>query len=226
MAGWRGLLLFPRIGRRFIESLSSAYKPFDMLRRTITQRLFTSAAFVRPRVSVSLPAATRVSAVRSLSFTTPRWDHVADAEEQIRIGTDHMNNGAIDMAMNSYHRSVQLAPSAAGYFNIGVCYFQMGKHRDAIQAFERSLEYSPNSADAHTNIASAYLMLKDVKSAMRHLEQASNFNPLDGEVQFNLAVVKEATGDLEGAKARFERAKDLGIDKAQQALDKLAKKMQ
>lgn len=30
-------------------------------------------------------------------------------------------------AMNSYHKSVQIAPSGAGYFNIGVCYFQMGK---------------------------------------------------------------------------------------------------
>lgn len=28
--------------------------------------------------------------------------------------------------MNSYHKSVQTAPSGAGYFNIGVCYFQMG----------------------------------------------------------------------------------------------------
>jgi hypothetical protein len=29
--------------------------------------------------------------------------------------------------MNSYHKSVRIAPSGAGYFNIGVCYFQMGK---------------------------------------------------------------------------------------------------
>ncbi|KAF7731687.1 hypothetical protein EC973_008858 [Apophysomyces ossiformis] len=127
--------------------------------------------------------------------------------------------------MNSYHRSVQIAPSGAGYFNIGVCYFQMGKHRDAIKAFEQSLEYSPNSADAHTNIASAYLMLKNVPEAVKHLEQASNFNPLDGEVQYNLGCVYEATGNLEGAKTRFERAKDLGIAKADDALTKLAKKM-
>jgi tetratricopeptide (TPR) repeat protein len=146
--------------------------------------------------------------------------------------------------MHSYHKSVQIAPSGAGYFNIGVCYFQMGtknaeilysiyiltllligKHKDAIKSFERSLEYTPNSADAHTNIASGYLMLKDTTNAIKHLEQASNFNPLDGEVQYNLACVYEAVGRLEDAKTRFERAELMGIDRAVTALEKLKQKM-
>lgn len=100
-----------------------------------------------------------------------------------------------------------------------------GKHRDAIEAFKKSLEFQPNQADAHTNIASAYLMLKNVKEAVQHLEQASNFNPLDGEIQYNLGCVYEATGNLDGAKTRFERAEMLGIPKAKEALEKLAKKL-
>ena len=127
--------------------------------------------------------------------------------------------------MHSYHKSVQIAPSGAGYFNIGVCYFQMGKYKDAIQSFERSLEYTPHSADAHTNIASGYLMLKDTAKAIQHLEQASNFNPLDGEVQYNLGCVYEAVGRLEDAKTRFERADLAGSERAQKALDKLKQKM-
>lgn len=148
--------------------------------------------------------------------------------------------------MHSFHKSVQAAPSGAGYFNIGVCYFQMGnyklyfstwpsfhltlytrtgKHKDAIKSFERSLEYTPNSADAHTNIASSYLMLKDTANAIKHLEQASNFNPLDGEVQYNLACVYEAVGRLQDAKVRFERAGLMGIDRAITALEKLKKKL-
>ncbi|KAI7904415.1 uncharacterized protein BX663DRAFT_550797 [Cokeromyces recurvatus] len=150
---------------------------------------------------------------------------ISEAEEQIKIGTDYLNKGSLDMAMHSYHKSVQIAPSGAGYFNIGVCYFQMGKHKDAIKSFERSLEYTPHSADAHTNIANAYLMLKDTKNAIQHLEQASNFNPLDGEVQFNLACVYEAVGRLNEAKTRFERAELLGIDKAVSGLERLKKKL-
>lgn len=102
--------------------------------------------------------------------------------------------------------------------------YTSGKHRDAIKAFERSLEYEPNQADAHTNIASAYLMLKNVPEALKHLEQASNFNPLDGEIQYNLGCVYEAIGKLDAAKTRFERAHILGIAKAEEALLKLAKK--
>jgi tetratricopeptide (TPR) repeat protein len=103
--------------------------------------------------------------------------------------------------------------------------FELGKHKDAIKSFERSLEYTPNSADAHTNIASGYLMLKDTANAIKHLEQASNFNPLDGEVQYNLACVYEAVGRLNDAKTRFERAEMMGIDRAVTALEKLNKKM-
>lgn len=114
---------------------------------------------------------------------------------------------------------------AVGYFNIGVCYFQMGKHKDALNAFQKSLDLQPNQADAHTNMASSCLMLKDVPTAIRHLEQASNFNPLDGEIQYNLGMVYEATGNLDGAKTRLERASMLGISRAGEALEKLAEKM-
>ncbi|KAG2220240.1 hypothetical protein INT45_008781 [Circinella minor] len=169
--------------------------------------------------------AIRTTARRTIFATRPRFDRYSDAEEQMKKGSEHLNEGSIDMAMHSYHKSVQLVPSAPGYFNIGVCYFQMGKHQDAIRSFERSLEFEPNQADAHTNIASAYLMLKNVPEAIKHLEQASNFNPLDGEIQYNLGVVYEATGKLDEAKTRFERAETLGVDKAEEALDKLAKKM-
>ncbi|KAG2230299.1 hypothetical protein BDF21DRAFT_335388 [Thamnidium elegans] len=162
---------------------------------------------------------------RTFFVSAPKFDRLAEAEEQIKIGSDHMNQGSLDMAMNSYHKSVRIAPSGAGYFNIGVCYFQMGKHRDAIKSFTRSLEYEPNSADAHTNIASCYLMMKDTENAVKHLEQASNFNPLDGEVQYNLACVYEALARLDDAKTRFERAALLGIDKAETALEKLKKKL-
>ncbi|KAL0074522.1 hypothetical protein J3Q64DRAFT_1832669 [Phycomyces blakesleeanus] len=194
----------------------------SIIRQLTTKRL-PFPVTIRAAVHVA-PRVTHI-ATRKFTVSAPKFDRIADAEEQIKLGTEHMNNGSIDMAMNNYHKSVQIAPSGAGYFNIGVCYFQMGKHKDAIKSFERSLEFTPHSADAHTNIASAYIMLKDIPNAIKHLEQASNFNPLDGEVQYNLACVYEATGKLKDAKTRFERAADLGIAKAEASLAKLAKKM-
>ncbi|KAI8371862.1 hypothetical protein BD560DRAFT_105812 [Blakeslea trispora] len=188
-----------------------------LLRRVVLQRPMARM----PMMSTVLPKIQK----KTFFINAPKFDRISDAEEQIKIGSDYMNKGSIDMAMHSYHKSVQIAPSGAGYFNIGVCYFQMGKYKDAIKAFERSLEYTPNSADAHTNIASGYLMLKDTTRAIQHLEQASNFNPLDGEVQYNLGCVYEAVGRLEDAQTRFERADLAGIERAQKALDKLKQKM-
>ncbi|KAI8877264.1 TPR-like protein [Backusella circina FSU 941] len=195
------------------------------IRRIVTQRTITRLSTVPKAIPRVWVQPTQVM-TRSFHVAQPRFDRISDAEEQIKLGTDYLNKGSIDMAMNSYHKSVRIAPSGAGYFNIGVCYFQMGKHKDAIKSFERSLEFTPNSADAHTNIASAYLMLRDTDNAIKHLEQASNFNPLDGEVQYNLACVYEATDRLDDAKTRFERASMAGIERAEAALEKLEKKMQ
>ncbi|CAO0802553.1 unnamed protein product [Mucor circinelloides] len=196
----------------------------NILRRAILSRATVRTCPLPVKRAVIRPSVQHVFS-RSFSVNFPKLDRISDAEEQIKIGADYMNKGSLDMAMNSFHKSVQAAPSAAGYFNIGVCYFQMGKHKDAIKSFERSLEYEPNSADAHTNIASGYLMLKDTTNAIKHLEQASNFNPLDGEVQYNLACVYEAVGRLQDAKIRFERAGIMGIDRAVTALEKLKKKL-
>ncbi|KAI9491268.1 hypothetical protein BDB00DRAFT_833744 [Zychaea mexicana] len=196
-----------------------------MLTRAITRLSYRRA--ITPLYRAQPVAATRTPrAVRTFFATRPKFDRFDDAEEQMKKGSEYLNEGSLDMAMHSYHKSVQLAPSAPGHFNIGVCYFQMGKHQDAIRAFERSLEFDPNQADAHTNIASAFLMLKNVPEAVKHLEQASNFNPLDGEIQYNLGCVYEAMGRLDDAKTRFERAQVLGIDKADEALDKVTTKLE
>lgn len=94
----------------------------------------------------------------------------------------------------------------------------MGKHKDAIQAFEKSLELQPHNADAHTNIANCYLMLKDIKSGVKHLEQATNFNPLDGEAQYNLGCVYDAMGETDKALLRLQMASDAGIAMATKKL--------
>lgn len=50
-------------------------------------------------------------------FTSPaRFDSLAEAQEQIKKGTEYLNQGSLDMAMHSYHKSVQIAPSGKDGF--------------------------------------------------------------------------------------------------------------
>lgn len=52
-------------------------------------------------------------------FTSPtRLDSLADAQEQIKKGTEYLNQGSLDMAMHSYHKSVQIAPSGMDSFSV------------------------------------------------------------------------------------------------------------
>ncbi|KAH8552538.1 hypothetical protein BGW37DRAFT_489356 [Umbelopsis sp. PMI_123] len=200
--------------------IHAMYRLAKILTRTSTIRHLRVPVTYR---NVNAIAPSRVNYIRAISTTRPLLNK-ALAQEQLDLGSEYLNKGSIDMAMNSYQKSVQIAPSGAGYFNIGICYFQLGKYKDAIQSFEKSLELQPRNADAHTNIANGYLKLKDIKNAVTHLEQATNFNPADGEIQYNLGCVYEALGDVDKAKKRLQMASDAGIDMATTKLQQIEAK--
>jgi len=71
-------------------------------------------------------------------------------------------------------------------------------------------------ADTHTNLGAAYILSQPPQpdKALDHLQKALMVNPDDGEVCFNLAAVLEATGELDEALVAYERAKKLGIQRA------------
>ncbi|KAG2181369.1 hypothetical protein INT43_008952 [Umbelopsis isabellina] len=205
------------------KNLLKMYRLTKVTTRAATLRVLKPVTG-SPRVSLPVWQHGTRYATRALSTSRPLMDRAKDAQSHLDLGTEYLNKGSIDMAMNSYHQSVQIAPSSAGYFNIGICYFQMGKHKDAIQAFEKSLGLQPHNADAHTNIANCYLMLKDIKSGVKHLEQATNFNPLDGEAQYNLGCVYDAMGETDKALLRLQMASDAGIAMATKKLKQVKAK--
>jgi tetratricopeptide (TPR) repeat protein len=62
--------------------------------------------------------------------------------------------------------------------NLGVAYFDSGKHEEAIESYKHAIRIDPDDADAHYNLGDAYLLLKDRSSA---LEQYKILKNLDSE---------------------------------------------
>lgn len=71
-------------------------------------------------------------------------------------------------------------------------------------------------ADTHQNLGSAHILSVPPRPdlALFHLQNALELRPDDGETCWNLAAVLEATGDWDEALVAYQRADDLGIERA------------
>ncbi|KAK9670898.1 hypothetical protein K7432_017282 [Basidiobolus ranarum] len=156
--------------------------------------------------------------------TPPLYNNVSgtfsEAEEQaqqfLEEGTEALNNGELEKAIVSYKKSVDAKPTATGYYNIGVCYYQLQKPQEAVDAWTKSLNLSPSHSDLHLNLASVYYMhLKNSEKALEHIEEASKLSPYDGEIFYNYGVLLDASGKLEDAVEKYRAAKELGIERAE-----------
>ena len=70
-------------------------------------------------------------------------------------------------------RLVQEDPlDAIEYFNLGLAYMAMGRHRQEIDAYLEAIRIDSNYARAHFNLAMAYDILKNSEAAISHARRA------------------------------------------------------
>ena len=70
-------------------------------------------------------------------------------------------------------RIVQEDPlDAIEYFNLGLAYMAMGRHRQEIDSYLEAIRLDSSYAKAHFNLAMAYDILKNVEAAISHARRA------------------------------------------------------
>ena len=70
-------------------------------------------------------------------------------------------------------RLIQEDPlDAVEYFNLGLAYMGMGRHRQEINSYLEAIRLDSSYAKAHFNLAMAYDVLKDGKIAISHARKA------------------------------------------------------
>ena len=63
---------------------------------------------------------------------------------------------------------------AVQYFNLGVAYMAMGRHREEIDSYLEAISLNSNYAQAHFNLSIVYDTLKNGKEAISHARKAEN----------------------------------------------------
>ena len=61
---------------------------------------------------------------------------------------------------------------AIEYFNLGLAYMAMGRHRKEIDSYLEAIRLDSNYARAHFNLAMAYDILKNSEAAISHARKA------------------------------------------------------
>ena len=61
---------------------------------------------------------------------------------------------------------------AVEYFNLGLAYMRIGRHRQEIDSYLETIRLDSNYAKAHFNLAMAYDMLKNGEAAIIHARKA------------------------------------------------------
>ena len=66
---------------------------------------------------------------------------------------------------------------AVAYHHLGVDYAQLGKYKEAIEAFKKAIRLDPDFADAHYALGLTYLMLNDAGSSFEQYEILKRLDP-------------------------------------------------
>ncbi|KAJ3145668.1 hypothetical protein HDU89_006903 [Geranomyces variabilis] len=212
-------------------SNSTRFLASALVRRSIRAPVANAAAvapLARPTASTrrSLPLS---AAFQHFSTTSRARASAADppsagsaealAQEWFVKGTNKWNEDDIQGALECFEKSIWTKATGDAYYNIANCQLQLGKYEAAAKSWSKSIELSPDRADAHVNLANVHaLILKDIDTALPLYAEALRLAPTDGDIHFNYAAVLDAKGELEKAIEHYRLAVQHGTAVAEKNL--------
>jgi len=92
-----------------------------------------------------------------------------------------------------------VSPQAKEHYDKGVQFSMQKKLPEAIAEYKKSLEYNPESAEAHSNLGFAYFDSGDTDQAIAEQAEAVRINPEFSNAYYGLAMAHEKKGSTQEA---------------------------
>lgn len=126
-------------------------------------------------------------------YKTVNKPHVHAREKQ---SAPHGDMTGINAAKEEVRQHPEKAESWA---NLGNLYFDSGRHEEAIESYEKSLEIEPGNPNVLTDLGVMYRRNGNPKKAVEAFERAAGINPKHETALFNKGIV--LLHDLESPEA-------------------------
>ncbi|MDX1606753.1 MAG: tetratricopeptide repeat protein, partial [Candidatus Competibacterales bacterium] len=129
----------------------------------------------------------------------------ADGEILRRLGDLYARRGDWEMATHHLQQAVvryrrtRPAQRADLCFELGNALCELGRHGDAIPAYEEALELAPDDAELHNNLANALLAAGRAADAVGHYRKALKGASREPGLWCNLGEALQQTGHAEDA---------------------------
>ena len=184
---------------------------FDLLTRQQNTR--GSWGCQRTRVARRLPALVLLAAVGAASCgppPEPRNPTATAAAELRGQAREALDRGDARLAVATFRRALQLAPSDADTWNdLGLAYQVAGDLDSAQASFESAIRLAPRRAPAHLNLA-VLLMRRGVSGRARtEFAQALELDPGNPSPYWNFATALLDVGKTEPARELLDNALQL-----------------
>jgi tetratricopeptide (TPR) repeat protein len=126
---------------------------------------------------------------------TTFWEDVVKkspnkARPRINLGTQLLNKGFVDKAIEQYLTAVALNPydNLEAYIDLGAAFFQSGWTDKAIEQYQTALRIDPEYAPAHNNLGLAFFNKGLTDKAIEQYQIALKLQPESAEAHNNLGL--------------------------------------
>ena len=115
------------------------------------------------------------------------WSYREQAEQE----KDMIKRGNLyGKAVEHYGKAIEILPeNTEALFNLGVCYYAIGAHDNALQTYQRVLRLLPSYTNAANNAGVIYFDRKDYDNAKKYFEQALQYSPNNTDALGNIGAI-------------------------------------
>lgn len=133
-----------------------------------------------------------------------------EAVRQHNKGTASMLSKKYDEAIFYFKKAIDLnSEFAEAYYNLGITYEELGKHKDSIEALKRAIQLVPNYANAYYALGYAYYQLKKYDDSAAAFKQSIKIKPDSAFAHSKLGQVYIVMGNEAEARKHYEILKTL-----------------
>lgn len=136
-----------------------------------------------------------------------------EAARIFNLAIEHHQKGELDLAIESYGKSLLLNPKVPDvYNNMGVALRSAGKLDAAVACYRRCLVLRPNHPGVYSNMGNAYRDLGRLQLSVASHQQAVKLDSQNSEAYYNLGLALRDLGHAAQSLAAFETALRLNPD--------------
>lgn len=154
-------------------------------------------------------------AVEEYRRAIAHYPHLREAHDA--LGFYYQRHGLLAKAAEEFRVVANLEGGFLAYFNLGYVLIELGRHDEAMAAFQRCLELEPDDPATAYEISRILFIRGDYPKALEYLQLALHAYPNDWEIYQLLGRCRLQLGFYDEALAAFGRALNLAPEPSAQA---------